>query len=54
MQIVMLNNILKTYKKIIFTYEQISKNFNPDIHTAKLCWQVLKVAVIQLSKENNI
>ena len=29
----------------------MSTGFNPDIYTAKLCWNVLKVAMIQLSKK---
>lgn len=48
------SHVLRDFRNYIHPYEQISKNFNPDIHTAKLCWQVLKVAVIQLSKKNNI
>lgn len=46
------SHVLRDFRNYIHPYEQISKNFNPDIHTAKLCWQVLKVAVIQLSKNN--
>lgn len=45
------SHVLRDFRNYIHPYEQISKNFNPDIHTAKLCWQVLKVAVIQLSKK---
>ena len=48
------SHVLRDFRNYIHPYEQISKNFNPDIHTAKLCWQVLKVAVIQLSKKNNL
>lgn len=48
------SHVLRDFRNYIHPYEQISKNFNPDIHTAKLCWQVLKVAVIQLSKKNDI
>lgn len=43
--------MLEIFRNYIHPNEQISKNFNPDIHTAKLCWQVLKVDVIQLSKK---
>lgn len=42
---------LRDFRNYIHPYEQMSSGFNPDIHTAKLCWNVLKVAMIQLSKK---
>lgn len=45
------SHTVRDFRNYIHPYEQISKNFNPDIHTAKLCWNVLKVAMIQLSKK---
>jgi len=46
------SHILRDFRNYIHPYEQMSSGFNPDIHTAKLCWNVLKVAMIQLSKKN--
>ena len=45
------SHVLRDFRNYIHPFEQMSKNFNPDIHTAKLCWNVLKVALIQLSKK---
>jgi hypothetical protein len=45
------SHTVRDFRNYIHPYEQINKNFNPDIHTAKLCWNVLKVAMIQLSKK---
>jgi hypothetical protein len=45
------SHTLKDFRNYIHPYEQMSSGFNPDIHTAKLCWNVLKVAMIQLSKK---
>lgn len=41
---------LRDFRNYIHPYEQMTSGFNPDIHTAKLCWNVLKVAMIQLAK----
>ena len=40
---------LRDFRNYIHPYEQVSAKFNPDDHTAKICWQVLKAAVYQLS-----
>lgn len=45
------SHTLRDFRNYIHPYEQMSSGFNPDIHTAKLCWNVLKVAMIQLSKK---
>jgi hypothetical protein len=47
------SHILRDFRNYIHPYEQISSRFNPDLHTAKICWQVLKVAIIQISKKVN-
>jgi hypothetical protein len=44
---------LRHFRNYIHPYEQLSSGFNPDIHTAKISWQVLKAAIYQLS-ENKI
>lgn len=41
---------LRDFRNYIHPYQQLSSNFNPDIHTARISWQVLKAAVYQLSK----
>jgi len=41
---------LRDFRNYIHPYNQMSSNFNPDEHTAKICWQVLQAAIIQLSK----
>ena len=40
---------LRDFRNYIHPYEQVSSKFNPDEHTAKICWQVLKAAIYQLS-----
>ncbi|MFV8339357.1 hypothetical protein ACNQGL_08790 [Flavobacterium sp. LB3P21] len=42
---------LRDFRNYIHPFEQMSSGFNPDINTAKLCWNVLKVAIIQLSNK---
>ncbi|MBN2375538.1 MAG: hypothetical protein JXD22_04000 [Sedimentisphaerales bacterium] len=44
---------LRDFRNYIHPYEQMSSGFNPDKHTAKICWQVLKAAIYQLT-ENTI
>lgn len=45
------SHTLRDFRNYIHPYEQMSSGFNPDIHTAKLCWNVLKVAMMQLAKK---
>jgi hypothetical protein len=42
---------LRDFRNYIHPYEQMSSNFNPDKHTAKISWQVLKAAVFQISSK---
>jgi len=42
---------LRDFRNYIHPYEQVSSKFNPDKHTAKISWQVLKAAVHQLAKK---
>ena len=44
------SHALRDFRNYIHPYQQLSSNFNPDEHTAKICWQVLQTAIIQLSK----
>lgn len=41
---------LRNFRNYIHPYEQVSSRFNPDEHTAKICWQVLKAVIYQLTK----
>lgn len=41
---------LRDFRNYIHPYQQASQQFNPDEHTARLCWQVLKVAIFQITK----
>lgn len=43
------SHALRDFRNYIHPYEQLSKKFNPDMHTAKICLQVLKAAIYQLS-----
>ncbi len=44
------SHALKDFRNYIHPYEQMSSGFDPDKHTAKICWQVLKAAIFQLAK----
>lgn len=41
---------LRDFRNYIHPYEQVSARFNPDEHTARISWQVLKAALFQLSQ----
>ena len=43
------SHALRDFRNYIHPYQQMSSNFNPDEHTAKICWQVLQAAISQLS-----
>lgn len=44
------SHTLRDFRNYIHPYQQMSSRFNPDKHTAKISWQVLKAALFQLSK----
>jgi hypothetical protein len=44
------SHALRGFRNYIHPYEQMASGFNPDVHTAKICWQVLQAAITQLSK----
>ena len=44
------SHALRDFRNYIHPYEQMSSGFDPDKHTAKICWQVLKAAIFQLAK----
>ncbi|WP_282115933.1 hypothetical protein [Cellulophaga baltica] len=41
---------LRDFRNYIHPFQQLSSRFNPDKHTAKISWQVLKTAIYQLGK----
>jgi len=41
---------LRDFRNYIHPFQQMSSKFNPDQHTARICWQVLQAAITQLSK----
>ena len=40
---------LRDFRNYIHPFEQVSSRFQPDEHTARICWQVLKAAIYQIS-----
>lgn len=47
------SHALRDFRNYIHPYEQMVHNFQPEIHTAMICFQVLKAALWQLSNSNN-
>ncbi|TAH52910.1 MAG: hypothetical protein EYC68_05895 [Chloroflexota bacterium] len=43
------SHTLRDFRNYIHPYQQLSSKFNPNKHTAKISWQVLKAALFQLS-----
>jgi hypothetical protein len=43
------SHAMRDFRNYIHPYEQMASGFAPDEHTAKICWQVLQVAIIQLT-----
>lgn len=46
------SHALRDFRNYIHPYQQMASRFNPDEHTAKICWQVLQAAISQLSIAN--
>lgn len=42
------SQVLREFRNYIHPYQQMSFNFRPDSHTAKICFQVLKAALYQI------
>jgi hypothetical protein len=42
------SHVLRDFRNYIHPYEQMTHKFNPDIHTAEICFQVLKAAIYQV------
>jgi len=45
------SHALRDFRNYIHPYQQMSSGFNPDNHTAKISWQVLKAAMHDLSEK---
>lgn len=43
------SHALRDFRNYIHPYQQLSTGFDPDEHTARICWQVLQAAIVQLS-----
>lgn len=44
------SHALRDFRNYIHPFEQVSTGFNPSMHTAKICLQVLKVAIHQINE----
>jgi hypothetical protein len=45
------SHAMRDFRNYIHPYQQMSAKFDPDEHTAKICWQVLQAAITQLSRQ---
>ena len=43
------SHALRDFRNYIHPREQARSGFNPDIHTADICFRVLKLAIIRLT-----
>lgn len=46
------SHVLRNFRNYIHPNAQINQKFIPDIHTAELCFQVLKAAIYQINKNS--
>jgi len=47
------SHVLRNFRNYIHPYQQMSDRFSPDKHTAKICLQVLKAALLDLTNKRN-
>ena len=45
------SHVLRNFRNYIHPYQQMASKFKPDENTAAICWQVLKAAIVQLSRK---
>ena len=45
------SHALRNFRNYIHPYQQASTNFNPNEHTAKICFQVLKATIHQITRK---
>lgn len=48
------SKVLRDFRNYIHPYEQLSNRFNPDRHTAEICFQVLKAAICQIGDNHTL
>lgn len=48
------SHALRDFRNYIHPYEQWTSNFNPNTHTAGICWQVLKAALHDLTNNKTL
>lgn len=48
------SHVLRDFRNYIHPFEQINSGFNPSMDTAKICWQVLRMAVVQIIENQNL
>jgi len=46
-----LSHVLRDFRNYVHPRKQLEQDFNPDMHTAEICFQVLKVAIFQISEK---
>lgn len=46
------SHVLRDFRNYVHPFEQMNTGFNPTMHTAKICLQVLKVAIYQINENN--
>lgn len=46
-------HVVRDFRNYIHPFEQNARGFTPDIETAKICFQVLKGAVVQIRERSN-
>jgi len=42
------SHVLREFRNYIHPYQQMTSSFDPDEHTARICWQVLRAAIAEL------
>lgn len=47
------SHVIRDFRNYIHPYQQMCSNFHPDKNTVKICFQVLKAAISQLSNNQN-
>ncbi len=48
------SHALRDFRNYIHPYQQMSMGFQPDEHTAKICFQVLKAALYQIKQKSEV
>jgi len=46
------SHALRDFRNYIHPFQQMASRFNPDDHTARICWQVLRAAIADLCRKS--